>query len=476
MGLPSCTQTDDMEIPTETKSEIRVNFTISFSEAASRALDESSKGALAGTAQENSINQYDFRMPVYYNDTEGTYFSEIIVQTIRGNENGTEYTVAGVLKTNDISQVATKGIRVAVLANCGIPFNATFEGTTLKGLPTTYAYNFDPSFTIGQDRIPMVGISDELTSLSETATNDLDQIDLLRAMAKVEVALDDKFTGYELTKVVLHNYNSKGYCSPISLADISNNNGENNNPADTWLGLGLNIPETPGLVKGNITKESSNYIFYVPEYNNVEAADDNKSYLTVTLKKTGNNATEDYNIYFSVYDNGEPTTEALDLKRNHYYQYNILGINNGLSANLEVTANEWNLQKVSVNYKAEAATDGTIKWDANVLQNGEVKLGGNTMSTGISFNLVGPTDGTWTATLIRTEGLSGAFSFDGNTVVEQVSGEVGKTAILTIHAMNETVTENCKAKLQIVVKTQDGTRTIDVTEMLNANHLIVQSK
>ena len=98
------------------------------------------------------------------------------------------------------------------------------------------------------------------------------------------------------------------------------------------------------------------------------------------------------------------------------------------------------------------------------------------MSTDIKFNFVGPTDGTWTATLIRTEGLSGAFSFDGNTVVEQVSGEVGKTATLTIHAMNEKVTENCKAKLQIVVKTQDGTRTIDVTEMLNANHLIVQSK
>ena len=421
-------------------------------------------------------------MPVYYNDTEGTYFSEIIVQTIRGNDNGTEYTVAGVLKTNDISQVANNGgIRVAVLANCGIPFNATFEGTTLKGLPTTYAYNFDPSFTIGQDRIPMVGTSNALTSLSDATTNNLGQIDLLRAMAKVEVALDKDFTGYELTKVVLHNYNSKGYCSPISLTDISNNDGENNNPADTWLRLGLNIPETPGFVEGNITKESSNYIFYVPEYDNpetldVEAADDNKSYLTVTLKKTGDNATEDYSIYFSVYNNGEPTTEALDLKRNHYYQYNILGINNGLSANLEVTANEWNLQEVSVNYKAEAATDGKIVWEANVLQNGEVKLGGNTMSTDIKFNLVGPTDGTWIATLIRTEGLSGAFSFDGSNVVEQVTGKVGETATLTIHAMNEKVTENCKAKLQIVVKTQDGTRTIDVTEMLNANHLIVQSK
>ena len=355
-----------MEIPTETKSEIRVNFTISFSEAASRALDESSKGALAGTAQENSINQYDFRMPVYYNDTEGTYFSEIIVQTIRGNENGTEYTVAGVLKTNDISQVATKGIRVAVLANCGIPFNATFEGTTLKGLPTTYAYNFDPSFTIGQDRIPMVGISNALTSLSDATTNNLGQIDLLRAMAKVEVALDKDFTGYELTKVVLHNYNSKGYCSPISLTDISNNYGENNNPADTWLGLGLNIPETPGFVEGNITKESSNYIFYVPEYDNpetldVEAADDNKSYLTVTLKKTGESETKDYDIYFSVYSNGEPTTEALDLKRNHYYEYTITGVNDGYNLLLTCEVQPWDVEEIAIDY-TDIATYTPLGW------------------------------------------------------------------------------------------------------------------
>lgn len=501
MGLPSCSQTDDMEIPTETKSEIRVNFTISFSEAASRALDESNKGAEPGTAQENSINQYDFRMPVYYTN-DGTYFSEIIVQSIKPNQTGTEYTVAGVLKTNDISQVSSKGgIRVAVLANCGIPFNATFESTTLATLPKAYTYKFDSSFTIGEDRIPMVGISDPLTALSETATNDLGQIDLLRAMSKIEVKLNDTFTGYELTKVVLHNYNSNGYCSPSSLTDISANDGENNNPADTWLGLGLHIPNTPGTVIGNIVKEGGNYIFYVPEYDNPEAlnieATDNKSYLTVTLKKTGESETKDYDIYFSVYSSGEPTAEALDLKRNHYYLYTITGVSTGNEPTLTVSVENWDLNEENLSFQdyVSVGTDGQIAWFE----------GGNTSGTSITpskstsgdkayiysnakdgyvtcrFNISTPVGGTWYASLIGSGENASAFEFSaasqlGTDSKEYASytntmakGSVGMGPItLTIKTVSDRPKlVNNEAILQIYVETYDK-RTIAVKELLNS--------
>ena len=372
---------------------------------------------------------------------------------------------------------ANNSYKIVVFANC--PDVTISEGATAS-IWDTYIPMQMPTSGKTEDltSIPMWGVRTITGYAFTPGTNtNIGTIFVLRAMAKVEIELDEAIADeYSLTGAKFNTYNKYVNCIPKGYNGYTYNNGTEDvvvtvgktedlrtistfNPNSTTSGTELSFMTVI---------ENRRLVAYVPEYDN-----DGSLKMTVNLKK-GTQDEKDYDILFN--DLSAATTTPFDVIRNHYYKYTITGVNDGLSANLTVTANEWNLQEVSVNYKAEPATDGKITWDTNVLQNGEVKLGGDAMYTNISFKLVGPTDGTWTATLIRTEGLPGAFSFNASQVVEQVSGNVGETATLTIHAMNETVTENCKAKLQIVVKTQDGTRTIDVTEMLNANHLIVQSK
>ena len=488
--MSACNVLEEPEVPPCNEDNAEIVFTLALENPVSsrnswHPNDIDYYPQVIGNRKDNRIVPKQLHVVLYKKDN--TYLCKVMNLVYRqlpvtGSTVSNIYQFVGDVPASVLGTNNTLECKIMVFANVPESQIPTTAVSTLEDIDFSYSTTNIPMWGVASfvDDNNTTDVFEGLT-LTPGSRTDIGTIYILRAMAKIKVKLAESFNNYNLDGVKINRYNTKGYVLPSGYATAN---------VTTALPL-YTTGSTTGVLRPNTTDTSSESLdftpsedndgsltIYVPEYQNIRVK--TPSTMTVTLADPNDNTKKkDYPLEFKWYEAEEgkhAKNEPFDLIRNHYYEYIITGVNDGLSANLTVTAKEWNLQEVSVNYKAEAATDGKIVWEANVLQNGEVKLGGNTMSTDIKFNLVGPTDGTWTATLIRTEGLSGAFSFDGNTVVEQVSGEVGKTATLTIHAMNEKVTENCKAKLQIVVKTQDGTRTIDVTEMLNANHLIVQSK
>ena len=521
----SCSQVIDDPVSGPCGEEIEANnvtiqFTLDLGELDGRTsrsswegydgdgTDDSENAMLGDYVYENYIDVKTLEVIVL--GTDGTYKGYVdidptkIVRDPENTNNGRRYTFEGRLEVpKEFISNQTLNCKLMVIANSGSVLTEDSNGNKTFDSDKLFDYNpenFHANATT-KKYIPMWGIATYTgVWLPYGTIQKLDTpIYMLRSMAKIEVTMKDELygQGYRIMGATLNKYLSQGLVmpktittSPTDVLTTKENvfnpvSSTNNTVTGTW-GTS-NFKDYHSTITDEL--EYKTWVIYVPEMTN----QDNSLKVLLNLGKLNGKAItsitttdelkekhvvelKDYAYVKTESDKNASEVMPYDIVRNWYYQYIINKIEDGIEATLTVTANEWDLQKVSVNYKAEAATDGKIVWEANVLQNGEVKLGGNTMFTDIKFNLVGPTDGTWTATLIRTEGLSGAFSFDGSNVVEQVSGKVGETATLTIHAMNEKVTENCKAKLQIVVKTQDGTRTIDVTEMLNANHLIVQSK
>ena len=414
--LVSCVYDDEPALRSDDgRQAVQVTFTLAAGNAPTdtRATwgDHQYDSENIGTAWESAIDPDDLHV-LLYTAADNGYVGRVENLVSFRNDDGT-YTYHGQLTADADDLTPDTSYKIMVFANCGINNNTEDISSITK---KTFAQN--------ARYIPLWGVKTTTLNLTPGTADNLGDIDLLRAMAKVEVTLSDALTGeYTLSSVSLNRYNQTGYCLPADYATVSETKElerESDTPASFHPYESLVTTDIPFTVN----TDGNTAVCYLPEY---EAKDANPAVLTITLNGKA------YTLHLKGY-----TTDNdgyYDLVRNHIYRYIITGVNDGtltvqylvLPWELVSTETGWPGNSSGYKLRAEGGNDedfsgddagdadaiyGIIcspRYDEGVPTND--KLENSTGGARFEFIFTKPEGVVWTAHLSNTED----FYFSTNT-------------------------------------------------------------
>lgn len=326
--LGSCNIMDDEVCSGQSSpitAPVQVGFTLTTGDVSSRAIEKEE----AGTGYENYIDiaNNNFRI-LLFDATDNTYLTTFTPTSIRPTDDNTEYPQTYYVE-GELEEAYTN-FKLVVLANWGKDnYPSLTENTTITEICNTiyqYTTNFVPS---AEQTIPMYGVKIcSGTTLRPDLLTDLGTVDLLRAMAKIEVNCNAE--GFKLSEVKLHQYNTTGYCAPENIVDNTSNW---DNVDNTVCNHTTHIPDEVETSESlEFTKQGDSYIVYVPEFENKGVTD--KSYISVSLVHKDDNTPvtlDNSTINFCEYNEGTPVDNTdFDIVRNHWYSYNITKVDDGI--------------------------------------------------------------------------------------------------------------------------------------------------
>lgn len=339
--LGACNSIMDDEVcadqPSDTTTPVQIGFTLTTGDVSSRAITE---GEDPGTKRENYIDITNNNFRILLFNTDNTYLTALKVNRItQTGDDGTTYYVEGELDE------AYTDFKLVVLANWGTYADNWPSGTTIANVcEATYSYS--SSFNINNDLIPMYGVQiyNNVELRADLLTELPTDIDLLRAMAKIEVTCSAP--DIKLTDVTLHNYNTSGMCAPENIYD---NTAAWDVDTETDCSHEIHLPVgiTPNEESLPFKKVDESYIIYVPEFDNTDVT--TKSFISVSLERNGTPVVlENPNIFFGEYNDGTLKDNTdFDIVRNHYYKYTIANVDDGIKLQLEVMPwehEEWTVE------------------------------------------------------------------------------------------------------------------------------------
>lgn len=294
IAMFACSSPLDEEPPvfSGTSGKVNVEFTLAMNKTQSRAISFENP--------ENDENAIDLKTLKFFLYTFDYQYLDEIKNVIPYSYEGNTYHLLGELPK------AYSDFRIVVLCNCN---------TSQQSLSSFIPFNSE-----NLSYIPMWGVSTYSGFLKPDTVNDLGTIDLLRAMAKVEVTLDDNLTeNFILTGVSFNKYNKMGYCLPKEYDKT--NQTKDLSPENDWFNVnndveGNNLQFMPyGGDKGN------HFVAYIPEYDNSDGTLQMPVSITTTegisIANSGNSMIE-----FKNYADGSP----FNVVRNHVYHFNITKI------------------------------------------------------------------------------------------------------------------------------------------------------
>ena len=299
LSLASCSRNDQITVPNGEEGKVYVTLTLSINgeEAGSRATWNPEQDTdEQGVGWENEIN--NLQILIY--DENNTYAG-----TVEGLFGSGDQYIGTLSGTNWQSGT----YKFVVLAN----FTATNTNPALADL-ASITYNQDATY------IPMYGVRKGTFTFEAGENTNIGSIDLLRAMAKVEVSFSEDFPTdeYTIEGIIVSSYNTKGYCVPKGYASVDNTGDLDREEAGT--AYSFNPLPPPSTTPLTFKKEDGKYYLYLPEYENTET---NAATIQVTVNG------ETYPLEFKNYENGTPTGAPYDIVRNHIYRYTITGVNDG---------------------------------------------------------------------------------------------------------------------------------------------------
>lgn len=299
MVMAACSDSDDDAVG---MNDVSVAFTLTVADAATTRGGENEgwdnyNPGQDGILNENSINTNDVVIAIY--DDKGNKVDDVedlrVTKISDASGTGTMYAITGVWR--NAKQNVEKAKRVMVMANCN---------TSAWSDPSTLTYNID---TETRKYIPMWGVVAIPATLTLGKQNQLPNIQMLRAMAKVSVKLrtDMAAYGYTISSMTVNNYNTQGYCVPKTFNEVDNT-------TDVRFANSLNVLNSHADKIALPTTAP----LYLPEYDN---SGTNPATITVNLDRNGTHEGT-YTLEFRQYDtDGKPTGMPYPIQRNHYYEY-----------------------------------------------------------------------------------------------------------------------------------------------------------
>ena len=322
--LLSCSIMDDgpdaLSLPGGSTAQVAFTLKLDKAQPATRTTWGDDYDSQPGTGYENRIDQ--LQVVLYSTDSNNAAYPlhNLWQETSSTQEGGQDtYTFVGSIDTNDAGSPRPGKYKIMVFANCT---DLTNNETNLGNLAYTYTYNNSPA-------IPMWGVTTATLTLRPGERQTLTEgIDLLRAVAKVEVQLQDNddTQGFSLTGVTISKANQQGYCLPLDYDKVATT-AALNREEETGITTFHPYPNSATTTDLAFTNDGNNtYTLYLPEYDN--GTGNTPATLSVTVADE-DNQTETYTLEFKNYTNGQPTGEAYNIVRNHLYRYTITKIDNG---------------------------------------------------------------------------------------------------------------------------------------------------
>ena len=404
------------DAPADDDTRVWLTFTLAVDQANGTAPTRATWGdnydSYSGTARENHIDPDDVQVLIYSQKEENQYIAQVENLACIQAEGG--YTYHGELAAPADRLQAGERYKIMVLANCGDINNTT-------DIP-------DLTFTEeNTDYIPMWGVT--TATLTPGLSQDLGQIDLLRALAKIEVVLGDApATEYTITRITLNRRNTTGYCLPGGWSTVDKTTDlerESNTPASFRPYASL----TTSLDYFAVADNQLSAVYYLPEY---EKSDANPAQLTITLTKDGK--AKDYTLDLKDYTTGA----YYDLVRNHIYRYTVTDVQDG-TLTVQYLVLPWELVSTETGWPGENnsyqllpsggenddyqegdadAVYGVLSYPRYADGEGNTVLRSGRPGARFQFTLSRPDGVVWTAHLSNTEDFEFSYSeVDGQHMV-----------------------------------------------------------
>lgn len=289
-----------------------------------------------GTVMENSIDLSRFHVVFYQtNQKKAGILQNMVLVHLGGNI----YRLTGSLPVSNKVLVGNhfEG-KMVVYANFDMSeadLQKDYNDTDIA--QKSFGYEANPEY------LPMWGVKKVDFTLTAGKRQDLEDIDLLRAVAKVKVYLsnDMKENGWRIHRMQLFNYNNQGYCMPGKYTDCEQTASLKHEEYEHFY----NSKQTSGITM------TDDRPIYLPEYKNVDRADGNQTIIRLKLARNGNveqdapDKDKEYTLHFKEYtDEGKEGTTTNDIVRDHYYIFEVYKGSNGQNL-VKLTVKKWKVRE-----------------------------------------------------------------------------------------------------------------------------------
>lgn len=287
-----------------------------------------------GTEMENSIDFSRFHV-VFYDANHR--MAGILQNMVLIHMGGNIYRLTGSLPvSNKVLMGNYFEGKMVVYANFDMSEDELQKGYNDDAIALkAFDYEANPKY------LPMWGIKKVAFTLAAGKRQDLSDIDLLRAVAKVKVYLsnDMKKNGWSIHSMQLFNYNNKGYCMPGKYTDCEQTASLTHEEFEHFF----NSRQTSGITM------TDDVPIYLPEYQNNGQEDPNKCVIKLKLASKGkveldtSGNEKEYTLRFIDYDKGTEGTTTNDIVRDHYYIFEVYKGSNGQNL-VKLTVKKWNVR------------------------------------------------------------------------------------------------------------------------------------
>lgn len=284
-----------------------------------------------GTEMENSIDLSRFHVVFYQANQQ---MAGILQNMVLVHVGGNIYRLTGSLPVSNKVLVGNhfEG-KMVVYANFNMSEEDLQKSYSDEAIAQkSFNYEANPKY------LPMWGVEKVNFTLAAGKRQDLSDIDLLRAVAKVKVNLsnDMKANGWSIYSMQLINYNNKGYCMPIKYAECERTASLTHDEFEHFK----DSKQTVGITM------TDDVPIYLPEYQNNGKEDANKCVIKLKLASKQDDSAKDkeYTLRFIDYtDTGAEGTTINDIVRDHYYIFEVYKGSNGKNL-VKLTVRKWNVR------------------------------------------------------------------------------------------------------------------------------------
>lgn len=286
-----------------------------------------------GDDYDNTIDPRSLRVTIVKADGDlAATITSLIA--IRDKNDKNNYTFEGTVTGDAASLVSGQQYKIIVTANA--PDTETLPTGFFDSSVDNWTYQWVNTPEGPSQTIPMYGLVTTTLNFAPGSRNDIGDIHLLRAAAKVDVTLiDTALSDYEITAVTIDRRNARGYTVPggVTLATTETKavsiDGSFRGHTDAATIDGCDFYTI-------VQNDKEIFRIYVPEWDNTTSADD-RATIAVTVRPRGDENAEpttfegERGIQFKKYTSGAypenaPVDTYYNIIRNHYYKFDIQGI------------------------------------------------------------------------------------------------------------------------------------------------------
>lgn len=318
--MDDCTDNSNNQILVQ---DARVNMVITFPSATNTRTNENIADGLESERKIDDVHIYTFQ-----NDK---FIEKIKYVLVGGKDGDVTRTIEGMMTGTYVSNIPMEFVVIVNAENKGITNLSIGKNQSKNTLYQKLIFNYENNNSNWSEYIPMWGVG--TIANVQQGTYNVGNLTLKRAIAKVDVTVNEGngIKGFQIKEIVLHKYNTQGFCAPTSTSQEPSIPG-----SSTISENSLSSGELQGAAGNSFENQ-----FYIPEQKNIGVDEQKKIYLTIKATMNGGNP-KTYILPF-IKDGS-----AYDVLRNYVYVFNITSVKSEIESTLKYEVKSWEEEEVKI--------------------------------------------------------------------------------------------------------------------------------